>query len=314
MRSSHGSSTSLFASAASTTTWRPRPRRAPCSNGTRCSAKRSSPDSSGSLAFCRSFVTTTSGSTGPVTRMAFARSRSRSRCASSRSRTASRLSSRTAPTGRRSPSQKRSGYFRARSRAASWTRRSSPRWRRTCARTEGNSVAEQNIRVVIVDDERLFAELMRVALKAADGIEVQAVVHDLKAAIAALNEYKPDVVIADYHLPDGTGADLARAVRGSLPDTSVLVLTADPSAATLHDVARSGAVGHMTKGRGLNEVVESVRSAASGEILFAPSELQRLLLESAASRKIIEPLTGRELEVLRLLASGTSTTAAAESL
>jgi len=147
-------------------------------------------------------------------------------------------------------------------------------------------VADKDIRVVIVDDERLFAELMRVALRAADGIEVQAVVHDVKAAIAALHEYKPDVVIADYHLPDGTGADLARAVRGSLPDTSVLVLTADPSAATLNDVARSGAVGHMTKGRGLTEVVDSVRSAASGEILFAPSELQRLLLESAAAESL----------------------------
>ena len=147
------------------------------------------------------------------------------------------------------------------------------------------------IRVVIVDDERLFAELMRVALRGAEGITVEAVVHDLKSAIAALNQHRPDVVLCDYHLPDGTGADLARAVRNSLPDTSVLVLTADPSAATLNDVARSGAVGHMTKERGFAEVVESVRAAASGEILFAPSELQRLLLES-----------------------GTSTTAAAESL
>src|SRR2546427_7147592 len=172
----------------------------------------------------------------------------------------------------------------------------------------------ETIRVVIVADERLCAELLRVALRAAEGIEVLAVAHDVKSAIVALNEHRPDVVIADYHLPDGTGAHLARAVRGSLPDTSVLVLTADPSAVTLSDVAGSGAGGHMPKGRGLNEVVESVRSAASGEILFAPSELQRLLLESAASRKIIEPLTGRELEVLRLLASGTSTTAAAESL
>jgi DNA-binding NarL/FixJ family response regulator len=172
----------------------------------------------------------------------------------------------------------------------------------------------ETIRVVIVDDERLFAELMRVALRGAEGIEVLAVVHDVKSAIVAVNEHRPDVVIADYHLPDGTGADIARAVRSSLPDTSVLVLTADPSAVTLNDVARSGAVGHMTKGRGLTEVVESVRAAAAGEILFAPGELQRLLLESAASRKVIEPLTVRELEVLRLLASGTSTTAAAESL
>jgi len=70
----------------------------------------------------------------------------------------------------------------------------------------------------------------------------------------------------------------------------------------------------MTKERGFAEVVESVRAAAAGEILFAPGELQRLLLESAATRKVIEPLTSRELEVLRLLASGTSTTAAAESL
>ena len=164
----------------------------------------------------------------------------------------------------------------------------------------------ETIRVVIVDDERLFAELMRVALRGADGISVEAVVHDVKSAVAALNQHKPDVVLADYHLPDGTGADIARAVRNTLPDTSVLVLTADPSAATLNDVARSGAVGHLTKERGFAEVVESVRAAASGEILFAPSELQRLLLESAAHKKIVEPLTGRELEVLRLLAAGKS--------
>jgi len=175
-------------------------------------------------------------------------------------------------------------------------------------------MSEPTIRVVIVDDERLFAELMRVALRGADGISVEAVVHDVKSAVIALNQYKPDVVLADYHLPDGTGADIARAVRNSLPDTAVLVLTADPSAATLNDVARSGAVGHLTKERGFAEVVESVRAAASGEILFAPSELQRLLLESAAHKKIVEPLTSRELEVLRLLASGTSTTTAAESL
>jgi DNA-binding NarL/FixJ family response regulator len=170
------------------------------------------------------------------------------------------------------------------------------------------------IRVVIVDDERLFAELLRVALRGAEGIEVLAVVHDFKTAVAKVNELRPDVVLADYHLPDGTGADLARAVRSALPDTAVLVLTADPSAATLNDVARSGAVGHLTKERGFAEVVDSVRAAAGGEILFAPSELQRLLLDNAAQRKVVEPLTTRELEVLRLLASGTSTTAAAESL
>jgi two-component system nitrate/nitrite response regulator NarL len=84
---------------------------------------------------------------------------------------------------------------------------------------------------------------------------------------------------------------------------------------TLNDVARSGAVGHMTKGRGLTEVVDSVRAAASGEILFAPSELQRLLLtEPSDERTLEEPLTVRELEVLRLLAGGTSTAASSLQL
>src|SRR5437899_9477329 len=101
----------------------------------------------------------------------------------------------------------------------------------------------ETIRVVIVDDERLFAELLRVALRAADGIEVLAVVHDVKSAIVALNEHRPDVVIADYHLSDGTGADLARAVRGSLPDTSVLVLRTDRPTRTWNDVARRRAGG-----------------------------------------------------------------------
>ena len=134
------------------------------------------------------------------------------------------------------------------------------------------------IRVMIVDDERLFAELLRVAMRSADDIDVVAVAHDVGSAKAALDEARPDVVLADYHLPDGTGADLARAVRTSLPRTAIVVLTGDPSAFTLADVARSGASGHLTKERGFSDVVGAVRAAAAGEVLFSSSELQRLLL------------------------------------
>src|SRR5439155_326468 len=83
--------------------------------------------------------------------------------------------------------------------------------------------------------------LRRVALRGADDIDVVAVAHDVRSAIAALDEARPDVVLADYHLPDGTGADLARAVRSSPRQTAIVVLTGDPSAFTLADVARSGA-------------------------------------------------------------------------
>ena len=170
------------------------------------------------------------------------------------------------------------------------------------------------IRVLIVDDERLFAELLRVALRSATGIEVIDVVHDVSTAVRRMSELRPDVILADYHLPDGTGADIARTVRATLPDTSVLILTGDPSVATLSDVARSGAVGHLTKDRPFDEVVEGVRAAALGEILFAPSELQRLLLERESRPRPLEPLTARELEVLQLLAEGASTAQASEQL
>jgi DNA-binding NarL/FixJ family response regulator len=169
-------------------------------------------------------------------------------------------------------------------------------------------------RVLIVDDERLFAELLRVALRNAEGIDVVDVVHDVQTAVRRMTELRPDVVLADYHLPDGTGSDIARTVRATLPDTSVLILTGDPSVTTLSDVARSGAVGHLTKDRPFDEVVEGVRAAALGEILFAPSELQRLLLERESRPRPLEPLTARELEVLQHLAEGASTTQASEQL
>lgn len=173
-------------------------------------------------------------------------------------------------------------------------------------------MTDPTIRVLIVDDERLFAELMRLALTSAHGIEVVDVVHDVESALQRSREKRPTLVLSDYHLPDGTGADVARAMRGS--DTAVLVLTGDASAEVLSDVARSGAVGHLTKGRRLDDVVVSVRAAAAGEVLFSPTELQRVLLADQPGRELAEPLTARELDVLRLLASGASTAAAAGQL
>lgn len=170
------------------------------------------------------------------------------------------------------------------------------------------------IRVLVVDDERLFAELLRVALARAGDMEVVGVMHSAAEAIGGAPGLQPTVVLSDYHLPDGTGSDIARALRHSAPEVSVLVLTGDPSAAVLSDVARSGAVGHLTKARELDEVVKAVRAAASGEILFSPSELQRLLVGVPAAGALPEPLTARELEVLRLLASGASTSASADTL
>ena len=170
------------------------------------------------------------------------------------------------------------------------------------------------LRVLVVDDERLFAELMRVALSRSGDIEVVGIARSVAEAVASAPELRPTVVLSDYHLPDGTGADVARALRRSDQEISVLVLTGDPSEAVLADVARSGAVGHLTKARDLEDVVAAVRAAAGGEILFTPGELQRLLVDERVVPALEEPLTAREMEVLRLLAGGASTTVSSDAL
>ena len=76
------------------------------------------------------------------------------------------------------------------------------------------------LRVLIVDDERLFAELMRVALSNAPDIEVLGVVHDVATAVASAAALRPAVVLSDYHLPDGTGGDVARTLRRTAPEVS----------------------------------------------------------------------------------------------
>jgi DNA-binding NarL/FixJ family response regulator len=170
------------------------------------------------------------------------------------------------------------------------------------------------LRVLVVDDERLFAELMRVALSRAGDIEVVGIARSVAEAVATAPGLRPAVVLSDYHLPDGTGADVARALRRVHPEVSVLVLTGDPSEAVLADVARSGAVGHLTKARDLEDVVAAVRSAAGGEILFTPGELQRLLVEERVAPALEDPLTVREMEVLRQLAGGASTSVSSDAL
>jgi DNA-binding NarL/FixJ family response regulator len=135
------------------------------------------------------------------------------------------------------------------------------------------------IRVMIVDDERLFAELLRVAMRNAGDIDVVAVAHDVRSAIAALEDARP-TSLADYHLPDGTGADLARALRSSRPSTAI---GAHRRSERGHP-CRRGTVGRSwpSHQRARLQRVVAVRAAAAGEVLFSPSELQRLLPPNAA--------------------------------
>jgi DNA-binding NarL/FixJ family response regulator len=170
------------------------------------------------------------------------------------------------------------------------------------------------IRVLIVDDHRVFAEALTLAMASETDIEIvgEPVLGGADAAKVVL-EHGPDVVLMDLNLPDKDGIEATREVKHARPETKVVILSADPPEARLAEAAEAGASGYITKTRAVADVADSVRRAAAGEILIPGDVLARVLTRMAQERSkkaqadhMASLLTPRELEVLALLAEGLS--------
>ncbi len=130
-----------------------------------------------------------------------------------------------------------------------------------------------------------------------------------------------DVVLMDFILPDGTGAEATRAIKARWPAARVIMLSSVGDDPTILDSIQAGADGYLTKGTTTAEgLVQAIRDAHAGDILLPRSVImgiaQRVAAqrESAVERRSIEPLTPRELEVLRALTEGLSTPEICERL
>lgn len=178
------------------------------------------------------------------------------------------------------------------------------------------------VKVMIVDDHRVFAEALALALSKESDLEVvgSPVTTGDDAADAVL-EHGVDVVLMDINLPGKDGIAATRDIKKVHPETKVVVLTADQGERRLAEAAVAGASGYLTKARAVNEVVDAVRRAAAGEMLIPGDILARVLAEVAGERtkqaeadRMAQMLTPRELEVLQLLALGLSNRAIARKL
>ncbi|MEU4739579.1 response regulator transcription factor [Actinosynnema sp. NPDC023658] len=166
-----------------------------------------------------------------------------------------------------------------------------------------------SIRVVVADDQELVRAGFAMILDAQPDIEVVAEVGDGAAAVAAVRELRPDVVLLDVRMPGVNGIEAAREVSA---ETKVLMLTTFDVDEYVFDALRAGASGFLLKDVRRDDLAHAVRVVAAGESLLAPSVTRKLIARFTAGPVTDRPevrvpaLTAREQETLALIARGLS--------
>jgi DNA-binding NarL/FixJ family response regulator len=160
------------------------------------------------------------------------------------------------------------------------------------------------LRVLVVDRHRVEADGIQMVLDRHPDLEVVGIATNSGDAVALAAATHPDVILADYQLPDSTGAELAARLRRDEPASRVLLLSSVASDPLLQEAVKAGARGFLLKTQPAEELVEAVRRAGAGEMLIPGVRLAALLADSDTDARLFDPLTGREHEVLRLLAAG----------
>jgi len=161
-------------------------------------------------------------------------------------------------------------------------------------------------RVLIVEDHQVVAEGLAALINDQEDMEVVGHVGSVAESIARTAELQPDLVLVDFRLTDGTGADAASGIREMRPETKLIFLTREDSDAARFAAIESGASAFIHKSRAAQEVVEAIRTVAGGGSLFTPRTISQLLNSRREVEAQLERLTPREKEVLRLMAEGTS--------
>ena len=169
----------------------------------------------------------------------------------------------------------------------------------------------QAIKLLLVEDHRLMFEGLTSLLSEYDDLTVLGVATTVADAVQKAMFLKPDVVLMDYRLPDGDGAQATEKIRAQLPETAVVFLSADISESAMMRAVEAGAAGYVSKAASAEELISAVRRAADGEFLVGASTMARLLEQrrrqerlEAEHARIGSELTGREREVLALMADG----------
>ena len=168
------------------------------------------------------------------------------------------------------------------------------------------------IRILLVDDQRLILDGLKILLELEPDLDVVGEVSDGQAAITAYENSRPDVVLMDIRMPGMNGVEATRRICARWPDARVMILTTFEDDEYVFEGLRAGAVGYMLKAISGSELAEAVRKIAAGGALIEPSVARKVVAEFArlaepeveARHDLPDPLSDREGEIVQLLAHG----------
>ncbi len=170
-------------------------------------------------------------------------------------------------------------------------------------------MAEQPLRVMVVDDHEVVRQGLRMLLESQDDLAVVAEADTTQAAITAADRHHPDVIVMDVALNEGSGIEATRAIRARQPRVRVLMLTGSDDREALFSSIMAGASGYILKGARGDELVTAVRTVGQGRNLIDPA-LTGVLLERIRAggdplqENRLTRLSGQETRILALVADG----------
>ena len=178
------------------------------------------------------------------------------------------------------------------------------------------------IRVLIVDDQALFREGLHTLLSVQTDLQVVGEARNGEEALRLAVAQEPDIILMDLHMPILGGVAATRRLQSTHPAIKVLVLTTFDDDEDVFEGLRAGAVGYLLKDVPSEKLVEAIRGVARGESFLEPSIVNKIVAEFArlsphrpySTQPMIEPLSERELEILRLLGQGASNKEIADQL
>jgi DNA-binding NarL/FixJ family response regulator len=178
------------------------------------------------------------------------------------------------------------------------------------------------IRILLVDDQRLMREGLRILLELESGLQIVGEAENGAAALEAYAELRPDVVLMDVRMPGMDGVEATWRLRERWPDARIVILTTFDDDEYVFEGLRAGALGYLLKDVSGHDLAEAVRTVAAGGVLIEPSVARKVVAEFARLAPparapevgLPEPLSEREHEILQLLAQGLSNREIADRL